>query len=185
MRIIGGKHKGRKLHYHQRPGLRPTTGRVKEALFNILGPALVNSSFLDLFAGCGSVGLEAVSRGAEPVVLVEKDGQSCQAIHRNLRLITEKAMVLNLSFELALKKLAAENLSFAYIFLDPGYHSGLAESCLQALSKNSIINDNTLIIAEHPARLVLPESFGQLVAVRRLVYGGSGLAFYQPGQAEE
>jgi len=185
MHIIAGRHKGRKLFYHQQSGLRPTSARVKEALFNILGPAIVQESFLDIFAGCGSVGLEALSRGADLVAFVEKNGANCKLIARNLELLNETAQVCHASFENALQLLERQERTFAYIYLDPGYSSDHAKSCLRFLGSSSIIQGNTIVVAEHSRREPPPQVIGCLAAYRQAVYGDTALTFYQPTQATD
>ena len=179
MHVIAGKHKSRKLFYHQQSGLRPTTAKVKEALFNIIGPAIQETSFLDLFAGGGSIGIEALSRGANTVDFVENNPRNCQLIKKNLQLLGEDARVLNHSYSQAIKILEAGGASFSYVYLDPGYQTEHAKNCLLSLGQSSIINKKSIIIAEHYAKNILPETFGGICAFRRLTYGDTGLTFYR------
>lgn len=177
MRIIGGQAKGRKLKgVSSKEDIRPTQDRVREALFNILGDEVVGCRFLDLYAGYGSVGLEAVSRGAEEVVLVEKKTGLVQLIKENIALLEIEAKVRVYRSELPglLKRLASP---YDIIFLDPPYQKGLTEPTLREILTRSLIKKDGLIIAEHHCR----EKIGVegLTLFRKSSYGESQLSFYR------
>ena len=120
VRIIGGAHRGRKLHFDAVPGLRPTPDRVRETLFNWLGQRLHERRCLDLFAGSGALGFEAVSRGAAEVVLVERDAKACAALERNAGLVGGQVVRAD-----GLAYLQGHCGPFDVIFIDPPFAEGL------------------------------------------------------------
>lgn len=176
MRVIAGKYRGRTLKGPKHEGVRPTADRVKEALFNILGAGVQGAVFLDLFAGTGGIGIEAVSRGAASVVFVDQSFLSIKLIYENLRILQpdEQVRVLHLSFERAIDLLAKENLSFDLIFLDPPFEGGILIQAIQKILEKNLLKTAGIIIAEHPRKfnLVLPELEG-----KTRNYGDIGLTF--------
>lgn len=151
MRVISGKLKGKKLFSVKGQNLRPTSDRVKEAIFDILQDQIRGQKVLDLFAGTGALGIEALSRGAGGAVFVEGSPQSLVALRRNIEVcgLQEQVEVLAREAQTGIKILEARGESFELIFLDPPYRRGLARRVLQALSKSSIVSPGTLIVAEH------------------------------------
>lgn len=138
IRIIGGTHRSRQLPVLDQDGLRPTLDRVKETLFNWLGQDLTGQTCLDLFAGSGSLGFEAVSRNAAKVVMVEKSAKVTQQLKDNVKLLrAENCLVVN---DDALKFLTNNTLKFDVIFLDPPYSSDLLAESLQIVSEHLTIN---------------------------------------------
>ncbi len=149
MRVIAGK--ARRLNLKTVPGMetRPTTDRIKETLFNILQPEILNCHFLDLFAGSGAIGIEALSRGAEKAVFVEKNPRACACIQENLGFtkLTEGGKLLNMDVLQALRSLEGKDI-FDCIFMDPPYNQELERTVLEYLSESSVADENTLIIVE-------------------------------------
>ena len=141
MRIIGGRLKGRRLT-GVRGQIRPTADRVREAIFNILGPEVPGSLVLDLFAGTGALGIEALSRGAQAAVFVENHSTSLQVLRRNVDqcALSEVSRVLPLATEKALPKLAAAGAQFSLIFLDPPYGRGLAAAHILSTGRTKSIS---------------------------------------------
>jgi 16S rRNA (guanine966-N2)-methyltransferase len=138
IRIIGGTHRSRQLPVLDQDGLRPTLDRVKETLFNWLGQDLTGQVCLDLFAGSGSLGFEAVSRNAAKVVMVEKFAKVTQQLKENVKLLrAENCLVVN---DDALKFLTSNQLKFDVIFLDPPYSSNLLAESLQIVSEHLTVN---------------------------------------------
>ncbi|HEY8443501.1 MAG TPA: 16S rRNA (guanine(966)-N(2))-methyltransferase RsmD [Clostridia bacterium] len=175
MRIIGGKHKGRKLITPKDQKIRPTSDRVKESLFNIIQYDIADSSFLDLFAGTGNVGIEAISRGAK-VVFCDKNIQSIRLIKSNLELINETAEVYNLDASECVRFLHYKNQYFDFIYIDPPYESDYQE-ILQTLVKYPIMNRNAKIIVEHLVNkdLMFDQKNYNLINSRK--YGATALTF--------
>jgi len=179
MRIIGGKSKGRAIHLPGGCHIRPTTDRVKEALFNILGP-LEGRFFLDIFAGCGNVGLEALSRGARGSVFVEKDLRLIEAIRENLRLLgfEGRAEVIAADAEKGVRRLRKRGERFDILFADPPYEEGFLSEIIKCLEGAELLTENGIIILQHSQREPLKQSFTQALAVtdqRR--YGDTLLSF--------
>jgi 16S rRNA (guanine966-N2)-methyltransferase len=178
LRIIAGSLKGRTLA-PVKGRIRPTAAKVREAVFNILGPAVLEARVLDLFAGTGALGIEALSRGALEAVLVEDDPTALKVLRRNLETLglTDRSEVLPVTVFSALKKLAARGSQFGLAFLDPPY-GGEAAAALAALAGPGLLLPQAVVVAEHGRRETLPESCGtlKLQEVRR--YGDTQVAFY-------
>ena len=145
IRIIAGKHRGRKLPVLMSDGLRPTTDRVKETVFNWLMPYIVDSECLDCFAGAGSLGFEALSRGAKSVTLLELNKQAAQQLLSNKTLLkAENVAIVNTD---ALKYLAQNQQSFSLVFIDPPFRQGLAEKAANLLANNGL-TEGALVYVE-------------------------------------
>ena len=149
MRVIAGK--ARRLNLKTIPGLetRPTTDRIKETLFNILQPELLECRFLDLFAGSGGIGIEALSRGADLAVFVEKNPKAAACIKENLAItkLAEGGKLLNMDVLQALHSLEGK-CAFDIIFMDPPYNKELERQVLEYLQDSTVADENTLIIVE-------------------------------------
>ncbi len=154
MRVIAGSR--RHLVLKSVPGMavRPTQDRTKETLFNILNPYLADCRFLDLFSGSGAIGIEALSRGAKDVVLVEQSSQSLDCIRQNLKStkLTEEARVLAMDVFSAIPKLEAEGKAFDIIFMDPPYDNELEKRALTMLAGSCLVNEDTIIVVEASAQ---------------------------------
>ncbi len=153
-RIIGGRWRGRKVPIADCPGLRPTPDRVRETLFNWLAPGIGNTSCLDLFAGSGALGLEALSRGAASVVLVEKQQKTAAHLRKQSDKLGGEAEVHCVD---ALKYLERTAQPFDIVFLDPPYQSGLLAPAIQELEAGGWLGDDAFIYTENPAREPLPD----------------------------
>ena len=153
MRISGGEAKGRTLKFPSRSTQRPTTDFLREALFNLLGfPA--DQFFLDLFAGSGSVGLEAASRQAKKVVLVEKSKDLVGIIHENVSLCgySGKCIIIHDDMQSALRDLDGEKCRFDVIFADPPYNQGFIGKTLSALNEYPVLQKEGVIVFQHSVR---------------------------------
>jgi len=180
MRIIAGEFRGRRLAAVE-GRIRPTSDRVREAIFNVLGPVVVEARVLDLFAGTGALSLEALSRGARDAVLVEDQGAALEVLRRNLAALglENKVRVLPIPVQKALKKLAGQGERFTLIFLDPPYERGLALKTLSALQGSGLLLPEARIVAEHSQRETLPEQVGKLTLSQCRRYGDTQVAFYR------
>jgi len=190
LRVISGKAKGRKLKVPAGFNLRPTPDRVKESLFNILMGEIEGALFLDLFAGTGNIGIEALSRGAAGAVFVENNDRHVKVIMENLARtgLGERARVIKSDVQTALKKLSVENLKFDIVFMDPPYNTDLAEKALLLLEENDTVGINGLVIVESERLKDMPLKVGKLVISRQEKYGDTKLTFYSkllPTQREE
>ena len=180
MRIVAGKAKGTKLA--SIPGLntRPTSDRVKEALFNILGPSIQSSSFLDLYAGSGGMGLEALSRGAEKVVWIDSNPACIAQIQKNLdKTRLAGGALITMDVLRGLAQLHREKECFDFIFLDPPYDQGLVGRTLQCLDDLSLLTTGGIIIAETSKKEEGPLEMSKLCQQRKRRYGETMLLFYE------
>ncbi|OPX86885.1 MAG: Ribosomal RNA small subunit methyltransferase D [Pelotomaculum sp. PtaB.Bin013] len=181
MRVIAGIAKKRQLKAPRGLQVRPTSDRVKEALFNILGPSITGSSFLDLFAGTGNVGIEALSRGAERAVFVEKDIKNIRIIKNNLNItgLEANARLLCLYVNKAISLLGQEGQAYDLIFIDPPYLKDLASSTLNDIIKNDLLKPGGTIIVESSKRDPIPrDAVASLRLLRQEKYGDTLLSFY-------
>jgi 16S rRNA (guanine966-N2)-methyltransferase len=179
MRIIAGEFKGRRLAA-VKGRIRPTSDKVREAIFSILGSAVLEARVLDLFAGTGALSLEALSRGAAGAVLVEEHAAALSVLRQNLEAlgIHERVRVLPLPVSAALRKLTAQGTQFSLIFLDPPYGRGLALNTLEALQDSCLMQPDARVVAEHSHRETLPEQVGRLRLNQCRRYGDTQVAFY-------
>ena len=181
MRVITGTAKGRKLKAPKGKETRPTSDRTKESLFNIIGPRVINAKFLDLYAGTGAIGIEALSRGADLSVFVEKNPQAVKNIKSNLELtgLADRAEVISQEAEKAVDMLAAWERTFDIIFVDPPYLKGLVNESLLKINKSRLLASGGVVITESSKLDVLPVQAGLLKMVRHEKYGDTILSFYQ------
>lgn len=160
---------------------RPTTDRVKESLFNILAPYLEGAAVLDLFAGTGSLGIEALSRGASWAAFGDHNEKCIQIIRNNLehtKLIDKSQIILGES-NFILKKLSQHPRKFDIIFLDPPYRNNIIPGILDELENSSVLNDKVIIAAETDIEDMLPQNIGTLCVSREKIYGKTKLTFYK------
>ena len=183
MRIIAGTYRGFHLRSLKGANLRPTSDQMRQTLFDVLGPSVEGSRFLDAYAGSGAVGLEAYSRGAQTVVLVENHRAAVELIERNLKALgsaSEAVRVLACQVASGLERLAREGAQFDYVFLDPPYAEvGEYHRALRAFSRSPLVAPDSAIIAEHSRHMRLEASYGRLEQARLLRHGDSQLAFYR------
>jgi 16S rRNA (guanine(966)-N(2))-methyltransferase RsmD len=179
VRVIAGSLKGRRLA-PVKGLIRPTGAKVREAIFNILGEAVLDAQILDLFAGTGALGIEALSRGASEAVFVEDHPESLKVLRRNLKTLDllNRTLVLPVSVFSALKKLAVQAAVFHLAFLDPPYGFDKAAAVLEALAKAEIMTPGAWVVAEHSRRDTLPEAAGMLTRRELRRYGDTQVAFY-------
>jgi 16S rRNA (guanine966-N2)-methyltransferase len=188
LRITGGTAKNRKLIGPKsgwKNNVRPTSDRVREAIFSILGDRVREAHVLDLFAGSGSLGLEAVSRGAEKVVFVDRSSLCLNLIRRNFLQCFPGSRAEFLRFDLRTKKsfvllqntLSAEK-KFQLIFLDPPYEKNLAETTLTMVDRAGLLSDGGVIIAEERKNAAMPERTGSLRLQEHRRYGETGIWIY-------
>jgi len=188
MRVIAGKYRGRSLRSLRGIDIRPTSDRLRETLFNVLTAgnpaALENSVWLDLFAGTGAVGIEALSRGARQIYFVESSPAAAKLIEQNLQSlgITEGYKVLRDDLLGILWRLQREHIAADVVFLDPPYRMRHAyEETLTALADSSLVWAMTLVVAEHEKTFDPGDEFGSLRRIRKLVQGNNALSFYRIG----
>jgi 16S rRNA (guanine966-N2)-methyltransferase len=181
MRVTAGAERGRKIRAPRGAITRPTGAKVREAIFNILGPLSPHPA-LDLFAGTGALGIEALSRGASHATFVERDTRALAALHRNLREfeLSSRARVMDSSVAVALHRLSGEKAQrFSWVFVDPPYAAGEVEPVLTLLSGGQLLDNGAVVIVEHDRHHLPPEHVGALELVDRRYYGDTGLSFYR------
>lgn len=188
MRVIAGKYRGRPLRSLVGTDIRPTSDRLRETLFNVLTAgnpgALEGSVWLDLFAGTGAVGIEALSRGAKQVYFVETSAAAVKLIERNLQSLGIVAGYKILRDDLSgvLWRLQRQHVAADVVFLDPPYRMQHAyEETLTALAESSLVWAMSLVVAEHEKKFDPGDEFGSLRRVRKLVQGNGALSFYRIG----
>lgn len=182
MRIITGSRRGRRLQSLPGSDVRPTADRVKEALFNILQFRMEGRSFLDLYAGSGQIGLEALSRGARHAVFVDSKRASQEVIRANIKATGFEDSAHLVSADVA-AYLKSTGEAFDIAFLDPPYEAGEFETVLDLTAAR--VKDTGIIICEHPGKVKLPESFGRFHMQKSYRYGKIYLTAYEiPGNGE-
>lgn len=180
MRVIAGLQKGRRLVGPRGAGLRPTSARVKEALFAILGPAVAGARFLDLYAGTGAIGIEALSRGARWATFVEPNRSSLRVLRHNLNRcgLTRSADVHACSAGAFLRRTAEEANGYDIVFADPPYQAEGRIKLLTSLVQSSILRDGATMIFEHLTKLPVPQRVGPLIRLRQYSYGDTTLSVF-------
>ena len=177
MRITSGIYRGRKLSGPSR--IRPTQDKVRKALFDILGD-IEGLSFLELYAGSGAVGLEAASRGAKELVMVERDRECVLSIRKNMEALKPSAAeLIQKDSILALQAMHANKKSFDIVFFDPPYYQGLSKKTLQTLGAYDILAPNGFVVVQHFKKDKLPEREGPLSLFKQSFYGDTVLSFYR------
>ncbi len=191
MRVIAGEKKGHPLYAPKSFFTRPTADRVREALFNILGPIPEEARVLDLFAGSGALGLEALSRGAKEAVFVEESREACQVIQKNAHGLGFQPQV-KLMQEPVLNALRHLPGKFHLVFIDPPYQSNLAQQTLAFLEQaaNRLLFPEAMIVVEYfskrsSGQVALQSAYGHLLLYDIRTYGQTGISFYEyrPSQA--
>ncbi len=162
-------------------GVRPTTGKVREALFDILRSRMENARFLDLYAGTGAVGINALREGAAGVAFVEGNKGHVKKIRELLEKhhVSDRATILNQKAISFITRAAEQDMTFDIIFLDPPYHTDELIHALSAIGRSAIIKQNGIVIAEHFTKKTLPDRFDRLHKVKDYHYGDSVLSLFE------
>jgi 16S rRNA (guanine966-N2)-methyltransferase len=181
MRVIGGNARGRRLKVPKGQAVRPTSDRVKEALFNILPHDLSGIKLLDLFAGTGNVSIEAISRGAAEAILIDSSAESGKVIRENLRRVrfTDRASIRIVPVSQALRSLARRGESFDMIFLDPPYQRNCVKACLETIARENLLRASGTLVVEHSAREQPKPEYGSLILKDQRNYGDTWLSFFK------
>lgn len=180
MRVIGGEFKGRQLSVPGGRRIRPTSDRVREAIFDILGPAWTFQRVLDLFAGTGSLGIEALSRGAEEAVFVEQGKGALTVLKGNLKALglKSRAWVLPLIAKRGIAVLGERGEVFDLIFMDPPYGKDVVGKTLEEIVRGGILAPAGIIVAEHATRDRILPPLGLTLSQQRR-YGDTTVSFFQ------
>ena len=154
MRVISGKYKGKSLIGFDIDGTRPTMDRVKESLFGIIQNKIKNSTVLDLFAGSGSLGIEAISNGANEAYFIDNNIELINIIKKNTSGMNDKIHIMKSDYNNALEILKNSNIKFDIIFLDPPYKLNLINNCLNKILEYNLLNENGIIVCEYEDEVI-------------------------------
>ena len=181
MRVIAGKYRSRGLKGPGALKLRPTSDRLRETLFNVLGPAVAGSLFIDVFAGTGAMGIEAISRGATEAILIESYPKAVQLIRQNLEsLEIPNAELIPADAVTGLERIAQRHVVADFIFVDPPYENVEDYSrVLEFLDGTHLIAPQGIVIVEHFVKQKLPGRFVRLERTRLLEQGDTSLSFFR------
>jgi 16S rRNA (guanine(966)-N(2))-methyltransferase RsmD len=186
MRVIAGDRKGMPLKAVSGTTTRPTTDKVKESLFNILGPFFDGGTVLDLFAGSGGLGIEAISRGMDKGIFIEKDGRAFQNLKENIQKCRyeEQTELFRNDAVRAMKALIKKGVQVDLIFLDPPYKKRAYYDLVEELVSNNVISSSGTIVCEHDRDTDLPDNFLHFEKIREESYGSIIISFYRSVKEE-
>ncbi|SDY76799.1 16S rRNA (guanine(966)-N(2))-methyltransferase RsmD [Evansella caseinilytica] len=180
MRVISGKKKGLQLKAVPGQTTRPTTDKVKESIFNMIGPYFDGGRILDLYGGSGAISIEALSRGVEEAIIVDRDRKAIETIHTNLKLcrLEQQAQVFRTEAGRALKALQKQEKKFTLIFLDPPYQKQRLSEELAYIAEHQLLSRDGQAVVEHALTVSLSDSYGSLHKRREEKYGDTVIAIY-------
>ena len=186
MRILGGKVKGRKLMAVKTGGIRPTRDNVKESIFSMIRGSVEGGVVLDLFAGTGNLGLEALSQGAKKAVFVEKGKAPLKALARNIGLcgFQDRAEVISMDAEGALKVLMRRAEKVDLVFIDPPYGSGYVDKTLRFISAHDMVSDGGMVVVEHGSAETPAAQWGRMSLRKQKRHGDTVISIFQYGSSE-
>lgn len=181
MRVVSGKFGSRILKPVPGNKTRPTTDKVKESLFNMIGPFFNGGSFLDLYAGSGSVAIEAVSRGIESAVLVDYQYLAIKIIKENIRMTkeTDAFRIYKMDSDMALNRFSEQNDKFNFIFLDPPYKDQKMVDQLHFIKDNELLNDDGIVICETDDNVILQDDVDGYDLIKQKKYGITIISIYR------
>lgn len=181
MRVVSGDCKGRPLKAVPGASTRPTTDKVKEAIFNMIGPYYEGGIALDLFAGSGGLGIEALSRGMDKAIFVDREFKAVSTVKENLRAcgLEKKAEVYKNDSDRALKALIKREIVFDLVLLDPPYQKQKLVSILSVLTENGLLAEDAYIMCEHGSDVDLPDEVGNLIRRKFETYGSISISIYR------
>lgn len=180
MRVVSGSAKGRPLKAVPGTGTRPTTDKVKEALFSMIGPYFEGGTALDLFAGSGGLGIEALSRGMDKAVFVDLESKSIEVIRANLKAtkLEDQAAIYRNDASRALKALAKRSTKFDLVFLDPPYRMKNGDELMLTMHELGLLEPEATIVLEYESKYSYPEQFGPFEQTRKALYGETAVSIY-------
>ncbi|MCI6013674.1 MAG: 16S rRNA (guanine(966)-N(2))-methyltransferase RsmD [Coprobacillus sp.] len=187
MRIISGKHKSRQLTTLEGQNTRPMTDRMKESVFNTIGPYFENDIVLDLFGGSGALALESISRGCSFAYIVEKNYQAFKVITNNVKLLNEESnvRVYNSDYKVALNKFINDKKQFDIIFLDPPYRLNICEELINTILDNNLLNEKGIIVAQYVRGNFVPQENMYLKIIKNYNFATSELCIFQKKDSEQ
>ncbi len=180
MRITGGQLKGKRIFVPSGFLVRPPLAKIREAIFQILPQCWEGKRVLDLYAGCGSFGLEALSRGAESVIFVEKERVALSALRKNVESCRYrgKALILPMNALRAIPYLGSKNERFDVVFVDPPFEGNLSSETMEALDENGLVRDDGWVVLRHSVKEIIDASYGQMFLFDQRRYGRSLVSFF-------
>lgn len=180
LKVIGGTARGVPLKYPDMKNTRPTQASIKESVFNILMPYIAEVKVLDLFSGSGSLGIEALSRGAKSAIFVDQSKVCRDIILDNLKKtkLIDQAKVITMDVYSAIKFLHGKSEQFDIVFLDPPYNMNFLVNTIQNIDEFDIITEEGILACEHHIEENVPERVGRLIKVRAKIYGEKIYSFY-------
>lgn len=180
MKIISGKHKSRVLYTLEGLNTRPMMSRMKESVFNTIGPYFDGDVVLDLFGGSGQLSLEALSRGASKAYIVEKDYKASKIISDNISLLKEEnnTYLYKMDYKLALNEFANKNMKFDIIFLDPPYKLNIMEELINFIEKHDLLNDYGVVVCQYVRNNFTPKETDYLKIRKNYTYASSEVLIY-------
>ena len=181
MRIVAGTFRSRKIEAVSGDTTRPTTDKIKEAIFSRIGPYFEGGDMLDLFAGSGNMSLEAISRGMRSSVLCDKNRKAIETIKRNCKLldVMQQCTIWQMDYQKALQKLVEEQKSFDFVYLDPPYKYQQIVRILQFLHTHQLVKVHGDIVCESLKEDMFPEQVGSFVKVKEVIYGITRITYYK------
>ncbi|MFJ7933032.1 16S rRNA (guanine(966)-N(2))-methyltransferase RsmD [Sporosarcina sp. NPDC096371] len=181
MRVVAGSRKGIPLKSLQGTDTRPTSDKVKESIFNIIGPYFDGGVAVELFGGSGSLSLEALSRGVDEAFIFEKNAKACAIIKANAEKcrFTEELRIHRADARNAEKVLQATQKKVKLLFIDPPYAEIAFYDLARDFAEADLLTDNAVIVCEHDKQLVLPESYASYHKIKSSVYGNSAVSIYE------
>ncbi len=185
IKVIAGAYKGRKLK-SSIEGVRPTTSFVKKRYFDIIGPRIAGAFFLDAFSGSGNMGIEAISRGAEFVVFIEKEKKAYKIIEHNLQKIgapQDRYMIVKMDYTQGVARCSKDGIKFDFIFIDPPFSYYRTNNPLRVLWRRNVLKDNGLIAIERPKELQFNHKYFKLI--REFKTSSSIVSFYGKEESNE
>lgn len=180
MRVVAGTARGTPLKAVPGQNTRPTTDKVKEAIFSMIGPWFDGGVALDLFAGTGGLGIEALSRGADRAIFIDADRGAVSVVRRNAEAarLADRAEIYCNTADRAIRTLAKRGTVFRYVFLDPPYRMKNADALLEEMAAQGLLEDGAVAVVEHESGYRYPESFGGFKQRRLALYGETAVAIY-------
>ncbi|PWW06351.1 16S rRNA (guanine(966)-N(2))-methyltransferase RsmD [Paenibacillus cellulosilyticus] len=186
MRVIAGTAKGRPLKAVPGMNTRPTTDKVKEAIFSMIGPYFDGGLALDLFAGTGGLGIEVLSRGADKAIFIDREKISIDVIRQNVNAanLADRSEIYRNDADRAVKAMAKRGEQFRYIFLDPPYKMTNMDEMLLSIAAHNLVEPDAIIVVEHDSSHLYPEQFGGFIQRKYAKYGETAVTIYdyQPEQ---
>lgn len=180
MRVISGEKKGLSLKAVPGKRTRPTTDKVKESIFNMIGPYFNGGDMLDLYGGSGAIAIEALSRGMDRAVIIDRDKKAIETIYENVKKadLKDKVEIFRTDAYRALYALKKKKRTFQFIFLDPPYKHHRLQEALTFIAENVLLKEDGIVVVEHATEVKLVESYHTLIKIKEEKYGDTLITIY-------